>query len=119
MFQDKNEELRRLEALLQEEEEDELLLAQESDDEPAEDADLPDFLLEPEEDAVDRFFIDHTRPFQAYNADKTDTDLEAFSEEVWEGKPERSSPLVALACVLATGVLLVVLYLLLRYGGWL
>ena len=115
MFDDKNEELRRLEALLQEEEEDEQLLAKEQEDEP----EFPDFLQKPSEDDIDRFFVEHTRPFNIYNADKTDTDLEALSEEVWEGEPERSSPLVAIACVLATGVLLVVLYLILRYGGFL
>lgn len=117
MFQDKNEELRRLEALLQEEEEDEQLLAEDPEEE--DESDLPDFLQEPDEGAVDQFFIEHTRPFNIYNADKTDTDLDTLSEEVWEGKPERTSPLVAVACALATGVLLVLLYLFLRYGGWL
>ena len=114
MFQDKNEELERLEALLLEEEEDEQLLEQDSEEETA-----FAFLEEPEEDQVDRFFLEHTRPFRAYNGDKTDTDLEALSEEVWEGKPNRTSPLVAAACLLATGITLVALYLVLRYGGFL
>ena len=109
MFQDKNEELQRLEALLLEEEEDDALLAEKTE--------LSALPPEPAEDEVDRFFLEHTRPFRAYNADTTDTDLDAFSEEVWEGKPERLSGLVAVTCGLATAVLLVVLYLLLRYGG--
>ena len=117
MFDDKIEELQRLEALLQEEEEDEQLLA--GGTEAVEESDLPVLPKEPTEDEIDQFFIEHTRPFKIYNADKTDTDLEAFSEEVWEGEPERTSPLIAIACVLATSVLLAVLYLVLRYGGFL
>lgn len=115
MFKDKNEELRRLEALLQEEEEDERLLAEEAPEEE------PFFQVpeEEEDDAVEQFYANYANSYQAYNADTTDTDLDTFSEEVWQARSSRGFSLVALACVLATAVLLVVLYLVVRYGGWL
>ena len=115
MFHDKNEELKRLEALLAEEEEDEQLLSQEDAEE---ESDFPVVDEETEEYDIDRFYMDQTQAFTAYNSDRTDTDLEEFSEEVWEGKQQGISPLVVLACVLATGVLVTVLYLALRYGGF-
>lgn len=118
MFQDKNEELRRLEALLAEEEADEQLLAEETQ-EDAEDPAFSDGLPHTDEYDIDRFYMEQTHAFTAYNSDRTDTDLEEFSQDVWEGKRQSISPLVVLACVLATGVLLAVLHLILRYGGWL
>ena len=109
MFQDKEEELQRLEALLLEEEEDEQLLAEDYKDE--------DLSEEDPVDQVDRFYMENTIPYQVFNTDISDEDLETFSEEVWEGKPKRGFSLVALVCILATGVLLAALYLMLRYGG--
>lgn len=115
MFKDKDEELRRLEALLQEEEEDEQLLEEEGLSEDT--IFLPQF-PEPEEDDIDRAYMEHTQVFSAYNADQTDTDLEEFSDEVWEGNPRPGiSPLVVVACIITTGIVLAILYLLLRYGG--
>ena len=116
MFRDKDEELRRLEALLTEEEEDEQLLAEEAAEEDIADRE-PEQPEADEEYDIDRFFMEQTQVFSAYNTDRTDTDLEELSQQVWEGTPKSSSGLVALACVLATGILLVILYLVLRYGG--
>ena len=58
--------------------------------------------------------MENTIPYRAFNTDTSDEELETFSEEVWEGKPKRGFSLVALVCILATGVLLAALsYLLL------
>ena len=56
--------------------------------------------------------------YQAYNSDDCDEDLEAFSEEVYE-EPEESSNtgLLIFACVLATILGGVMLFVVLKYKG--
>ena len=56
--------------------------------------------------------------YQAYNSDDCDEDLDAFSEEVYEGPEERSNTgLLILACVLATILGAVMLFVVLKYKG--
>ena len=52
-----------------------------------------------------------------YNSDVTDTDLDEYCEEILEEPAPSYSGLVILACLLALGILGMVIYLLLRYGG--
>lgn len=121
MFKDRNKELQRLEQALLEDEEEELL--------PAEDtAEADEDLLT--EEALDELLEDvapgkNSVPYQnfsndyghIYNSDVTDTDLDEYCEEILEEPAPSYSGLVILACLLALGILGMVIYLLLRYGG--
>ena len=56
--------------------------------------------------------------YRAYNSDDCDVDLDAFSQEVYEEPPEKSNMcLVITACVLATILGAVALFLVLQYKG--
>lgn len=56
--------------------------------------------------------------YRAYNSDDCDEDLDAFSQEVYEEPPEKSNMgLVITACVLATILGAVALFLVLQYKG--
>ena len=56
--------------------------------------------------------------YQAYNSDDCDEDLDAFSEEVYEEPPEKDNTgLLVTACVLATILGAVVLFVVLKYKG--
>lgn len=118
MFKDKNEELRRLEALLQEEEANDQLFTEE-DPNPQE----PDPSFQEDSgdqiDEIDRFYLEQTQVFSAYNADMTEVRPDELSEELLKDNTAHLSPLVAICCGLATAVLIMVLYLILRYGGFL
>lgn len=116
MFKDKNEELRRLEALLQEEESDEQLLAEAKA--LTAPFDVPEEEEPVEEDEIDRFFMEQTQVFTAYNTDNTEVAPEDLSQAVLEDAPSHTSPLVGICCGLATAVLIMILYLVLRYGGF-
>ena len=101
MFRDREEELGRLEAALQEAEEEEDLPEDEEyeeDDEEEED-DLPDF--------------------DAYNSDVTDEDLEEFSDTVYEGSRKSRLGLLAFMLAVLCVVLLALAFCLLKYGGYL
>ena len=122
MFKDRNAELQRLEEALLEEEEDTQVLPQE---EMPEDEDLLsdetlDALLE------DTASPQTTVPYQnfsndygnAYNADRTDVDLEDYAEQLQSPRKDRSG-LVIVACLLALGVLGMIIFLMLKQGGFL
>ncbi len=99
MFRDQKEALERLEAAL---------LSQEDPEESR-----------PEE-AWDDTFDEATPEFDAYNTDVTDEDLEEFSEAVLAPEPERSSlGLIAAVIVLLTAIVCVLVWVVLRYGGFL
>lgn len=122
MFKDRNEELRRLEEALLEEEE---LQTPDPVEEAPEDEDLLtdeilDELLEdttpvPGNVPYQNFSNDYG---QAYNADNADVDLEEYSEAVRQPKKDHSG-LVILVCLLALGVLGMLIFLMLRQGGFL
>ena len=91
MFRDAKEELQRLEQ--------ELLETQEQPDE------------EPEED-----YVNYPVDCRVYNTDRTDVDLEEFSQRVRE--PEKSlTGWIVLAFALMTGIICVLGYWILRYLG--
>ncbi len=54
---------------------------------------------------------------QIYNTDRTDTDLEAFSDAVMEGESKSLMGLVITAAVLTAAVAGVLICWLIRYGG--
>ena len=120
MFKDRNEALQRLEQALLEEateerpeeeipEADEDLLTEEALDELLED-------VAPGKNSVpyQNFSNDYGH---IYNSDVTDEDLDEYCEAVLEEPGRSYSGLVILACLLALGILGMVIYLLLRYGG--
>ena len=123
MFRDKDQELERLTQALLEEDDDEDL---EEYEDPEECEDLEDFEEEEEyldeSDSEEEDWIEELYPtprdYRAYNTDITDTDLDTYSEEVHSGK-RGISGLAFLVWLLTMGVAVAVLYLFLRYGGWL
>ena len=122
MFKDRNEELQRLEqALLEEDqtmvftpvqesfEEDDTLLAEEMLDELLED-------VAPGKNSVP--YQNYSNDYgNIYNSDVTDEDLEEYCEEVLEAPKPSYTGLITLACLLALGILSMVIYLLLRGRG--
>ena len=139
MFKDTDEELSRLSS--------ELLKAEEEEDyeeEYDEEYDEESYEEEPyqEEEALPEYDYEDTRAaqgpavyqnysndygrnlrnyangYQAYNSDDCDEDLDAFSEDVYEAETEQSNTgLVILACVLASILAAVVLFMVLKYKG--
>ena len=127
MFKDTEEELKRLEAeLLADEEE---ALPEEELDQEAEPLD-DDLLTDEELNAL----LDDTRIFgsatvyqnhannygqqiKAYNADTLDQDPEDLSQELLEENKGGTGGLIALACVLAIGILCVAVWWVARYWG--
>ena len=100
MFRDRDEELNRLEAALQENEEEEAFSEEEEYEEDDEEvSDLPDF--------------------KAYNSDITDEDLEEFSESVYEGSKKSHLGLLAFMLAVLSIVLLALAWCLMKYGGYL
>ena len=100
MFRDRDEELDRLEAALQEAEEEEAFSEEEEYEEDCEEeSDLPDF--------------------DAYNSDITNGDLEEYAEEVYEGRKKSRLGLLAFLLVVLCIVLAILAWCLLKYGGYL
>ena len=145
MFNDRERELERLsEALLQDDEDEESPEDGENEDGYDEDYDEEYYEDEDydEEVAPPEYIYDDTRAapgpvayqnfsngygrnkrngasgYRAYNSDDCDEDLDAFSQEVYEEPPEKSNlGLVITACVLATILGIVALFLVLQYKG--
>lgn len=123
MFRDKEEELQRLEQLLaeaEEEDQDEF-----DEEEYEEDFDDEDFEEEFDEEELIREFSGDTdatelftshRDIRVYNSDKSDVNLEKFSDDVFSGGRRPVLPWVFAAL---TVVVLLVLYLALKQGGYL
>lgn len=131
MFQDAKEELKRLEQQLLAEE-DEPVQEESTEDISSEELEELKQLLESdsekpmitEDDDFDivRNFDGQVRNFannyKAYNSDKTDTDLERYSEEVRYPSQDRSeSFLTVLALVLLAGILGILVWWLVRFKG--
>ena len=131
MFQDAKEELKRLEQQLLAEE-DEPVQEETADDISSEELEELKQLLESdskepmltEDDDFDivRNFDGQVRNYannyKAYNSDKSDTDLESYSEEVRNPGQERSeSFLTVLALVLLAGILGILVWWLIRFKG--
>ena len=105
MFRDKEEELQRLEQLLAETEE-------EDQDEFDEEEGLREFSDDTDATAL---FPSH-RDIRVYNSDKTDVDIEKYSDDVFSGGRRPVLPWVFAAL---TAVVLLMLYLALKQGGYL
>lgn len=122
MFKDRDAQLRRLEeALLEEEEESPELTEEVPEDEDLLTDDVLDELLEdaaPTQNHVpyQNFSNDYGN---AYNADASDVDLDEYADQLQQPARKDRSGLVILACLLALGVLGVVIFLMLRQGGFL
>ena len=125
MFRDREEELRRIQEQLLEDEEPE---AEETDqllDEDTLDALLSDSQQSQNPQVYQNFSNDYGKNlrnyasgYKAYNSDRTDTDLDSFSEAVRE--PKQAGKLLWLAFVLlalAVAVVGAVLWLYLGLGG--
>ena len=122
MFKDRNAELQRLEeALLEEEEEVQVFPPEEvPEDEELLSDDTLDALLEdiaPPQATVpyQNFSNDYGN---AYKADRTDVDPEDYRDQLQSGRKDRSG-LVIVACLLALGVLGMIIFLMLKQGGFL
>ena len=110
MYKDAEEELKRLEDALLEEEE----------IQPEEDMDV---LLEQLDELSDETQVFHWQPVELkkagriYNTDKTDEDLEQFSEAVHSGEKKSLTGWIITAVALAAGIVAVVIWWIVRYGG--
>lgn len=140
MFKDTDEELARLASeLLKAEEEEEYdeeeydekdyeAYEDESYDEEAYDEDYEEYDSEEElpayayEDTRVRqdpvVYQNYSNGYQAYNSDDCDEDLDAFSEDVYDADMERNNTgLIVTACVLASILAGVMLFVVLKYKG--
>ena len=119
MFKDKKEELRRLE--------EELLLEAQLEEEEArleEELEESESLLDDEsdygEESEETYFNYSNRygTVRVYNNDKTDKDLDDFSEQVYAGDREKGlTGLVLLAAALLVGIVLTLGWFVLRFKG--
>jgi len=131
MAKDQDEALRRLDEALREDEsenEDEIPDAEDRKDENLLEEETLDQLLADEVPArggmiyrnysngYGKGLRNYASGYRAYNTDTCDTDLEQYSEQVRK-EDKRSGGLVALACLLAAGIIAVLLWWLLRYRG--
>lgn len=99
MFRDREKALQELQRqLLQEEEEDRSEETQQENDLPQE------------------VYDDYAADVHAYNSDTTDTDLDSYSDAVYE-QPRRRTGCVLWFILLTAAVLLVLSYFLARQGG--
>ena len=120
MYKDAQEELKRLEDALLEEEE---VLPEE--EEAAEEEDI-DALLEQAKELMQET-SDETQVFhwdpetiknaRVYNTDRMDGDLDSFSETVRDGEKQNLTGLIITAIALATGIVLVLIWWIIRFGG--
>lgn len=121
MFKDRNKELQRLEQALLEEEKDEISEEEEvfEEDEDLLTDETLDELLEdvaPGKNSVP--YQNYSNDYgHIYNSDVTDDDLDEYCEDVLAEPAPSYTGLVILACLLALGILGMIIFLLLRYGG--
>lgn len=102
MFKDRNEELKRLEEELLEEEE------------------LPEIFEDAEEGTEEPEIVPaKPRHYRVKSTDRVDVDLLRYSEEIEQAERSSGRGLVLLMVLLALGVAAVLLYYVLRFGGFL
>ena len=119
MFKDTDEELSRLSSELLKEEDESEEYDEDYEEDYEEEAIFPEYDYEDTRAAQDPVAYQHySNGYRAYNSDDCDEDLDAFSEDVYEAEEERSNTgLVILACVLASMLALVMLFMALKYKG--
>ena len=104
MFKDKEEELKRLSQILQDEEDE------------AEEPELMEEPPEKEEPVIYHNYANQYGRIRIYNNDTADTDLEEYSDEVYEPKKKTSLlVLTAIALALAAGIMGVLAWWAARY----
>ena len=111
MSRDKEEELQRLN--------EDLLAQEEPEQEDILDEETLDALLEEDTKIGEaEEYVNYSNGYRAYNTDKTDMDLDSFSEAVLEPAKDKSLVfLTRLALGLAGGIVLVLIYLLIQFWG--
>jgi len=115
MFKDRKEELHRLEEELLWEEEAARLEEELEEADPL--LDDPDDYGEETEETYYNYYNQYGTA-NAYNADLTDADLDAFSEQVYEGKVRRRHRrLIVLALTLLAAIMCVLAWCALRFTG--
>ncbi len=118
MFHDRNQELERLSEELWEEAEEEY--EEEYDEDLDEDEDFEDY---DEDFEDDNDFDDDEEDYpeavnvRAYNADRTDTDLDEFSDEVYYAPKSKFTGLLIAGGILVMAVFLALVYLVLQHYG--
>ena len=119
MFKDTDEELSRLSSELLKEEDAREEYEEEYDEGYEEETTFPEYDYEDTRAAQDPVvYQNYSNGYRAYNSDDCDEDLDSFSEDVYGAEEERSNTgLVILACVLASILALVMLYMVLKYKG--
>lgn len=118
MFRDKKEELRRLEEelLLEEQMEEEEAQSEEEEEEEELLDDEQDFGEETEETYYN--YSNRYGQIRTYNSDRTDEDLDVFSEEVYEGNDRGGiGGLTLLAVFLLVAMVFVLGWFYLRFKG--
>lgn len=130
MFKDTKKELERLQqALLEEQEDEEVEALPEESEDLLTDEELERLLgettaAEPgpvvyrnQANDYGRQLRNYANGYRASNTDRTDVDLEQYSKEVEQASRGRSSGLAITALLLAAGILLVLIWWAVRFGG--
>lgn len=103
MFRDREKALEHLQKqLLEEEDEEESISAEETQDE--------------EDDLPQEVYADHTADLNMYNSDTTDTDLDDYSQKIYD-EPQRKLGCALWFILLTAAVLLALSYFLAKQGG--
>ena len=130
MFRDRQEELDRLQEQLLEEDPEELEEEYEDEDEEYLDAEVDDLLAANDQgenpQTYNNYSNDYGRQlrnyasgYKAYNSDRTDEDLEEYSQQVLHPQKEKGiTGLLILAMLLLLGIGGVLAWMLMRMKGW-
>ena len=130
MFRDRQEELDRLQEQLLEEDPEELEEEYEDEDEEYLDAEVDDLLAANDQgenpQTYNNYSNDYGRQlrnyasgYKAYNSDRTDEDLEEYSQQVHHPQKEKGiTGLLILAMLLLLGIGGVLAWMLMRMKGW-
>ena len=121
MFRDQEEELNRLENALLEQEEEPLEEAPEEEDFDVEiDTEFgEEYEEEYEEDYEEEEDWEEDTSYRAYTNHHSDVDLEDYSEEVYEARPDRTLRILIWLFIVLTGLVCGTIFLLLKVGGFL
>lgn len=124
MAKDTEKALRELEALLLEEEEAPEQQETTWDEDPLEDDFIRSILDEEDMDATQVYgrqpLAAHEagkKPVRVHNGDKTDLDPVIYTDALEEAPQKSLAGLVTTAAILCTGILLVLIWWMIRYGG--
>lgn len=121
MFRDTREELERLERQLQEEETEDACQGETAYGETAESQEDEETGFAQEDTSMPAddpaFYRNYANDYTVYNSDRTDVELEQYSEEVRQPKERGLRGLLLLAAVLMAAIACVLAYLVLKVRG--